>query len=346
MIGSLTKYGAVSGKVRALYGKRLTEADYQTLSKMKTVPEIAAFLKNHPGWARSLEGIGLTNIGRGALESALRRQYLDEYNRIFKFISRDDREIMLMPVHRAELELIMSVLRSLSSNNSLSISPLPDYYIKLSKLDIGAITASRSAQELLTAVRGSIYEPALRHAISAGTANLSSIELILNNVYYSHLLKYIDKNYKGETRAVLRESLEMESDVLSLIMYLRTKRYFPDVSPAVLTFYFPTAGRLGREFIAQLSHAPDYETAFRLVKTSVYRDVFKGETTAGIESFYYRMVFSYNKKRLRAPEPSIYTPIAYLALLDIELINIINIIESVRYGLDFESSVIQLITKL
>lgn len=343
MISNLTKYGAVTSKVRALYGKRLTASDYHTMAKMKTVPEVASYLKNHPGWADSLDELRLSDIGRGSLEAALKKQFLDEYSRIMKFIARDDRDMILLPVYRAELELIISTLRGIDNSYTVNLTPILNSYRSLSSLNLDAIAASRTVTDLLAAIHGSIYEPTLRHAITGRYANLTSLELLLQNTYYSHLFKTIEKKYGGRTKTLLSSSLAMEFDMLSLIRYLRLKRFFPDSNPAVISFNFPTTGRLTRDFISRLSHAPDYAAAFELVKTSVYKSVFSHENTAGIEEYYYRMVLSYNRKQLRAPEPTIYTPIAYLNLKEIELINISNIIESVRYGLDVESSPIQLI---
>jgi uncharacterized RmlC-like cupin family protein len=41
MISRLLKYGGLSGKVHAMYGNRLEKSDFEKLSSMKTVPEIA-----------------------------------------------------------------------------------------------------------------------------------------------------------------------------------------------------------------------------------------------------------------------------------------------------------------
>ena len=51
------------------------------------------------------------------------------------------------------------------------------------------------------------------------------------------------------------------------------------------------------------------------------------------------MQYRFNQRQLRAAVPTIYTPMAYLGLKEIELRNIISIIECIRYGVEPRSYV-------
>ena len=62
---------AISAKARAIYGRRLTAADYQELTRQRTVSDVAAYLKANPGYGAYLAGIDEMQIHRGQLELLL-----------------------------------------------------------------------------------------------------------------------------------------------------------------------------------------------------------------------------------------------------------------------------------
>ena len=44
-------YGALSAKIRALYGKRLRADDFARLAGLKNEAELLEALRQHPGWS-------------------------------------------------------------------------------------------------------------------------------------------------------------------------------------------------------------------------------------------------------------------------------------------------------
>ena len=102
-------YYAVNAKVRALYGRRMTAEDYRLLQEKRTIPEAAAFLQAHPGYRDRLSGLNTVSMHREMLEIALRCSYVDEYRRIFSFMSLTDKELMRFPVYKAEHAVILLI---------------------------------------------------------------------------------------------------------------------------------------------------------------------------------------------------------------------------------------------
>ena len=58
-------YYAVSAKVHAMYGRRMTSEDYRQLMGKRTLSEAASFLQNHSGYREPLSGLNTSNIHRG-----------------------------------------------------------------------------------------------------------------------------------------------------------------------------------------------------------------------------------------------------------------------------------------
>lgn len=62
-----------------------------------------------------------------------------------------------------------------------------------------------------------------------------------------------------------------------------------------------------------------------------------------VEEYYQRAVFRFNKRQLSAVPPSIYTAIAYLELKELELGVLVNVIESVKYGVPYHAEFANLV---
>ena len=97
MMGSEMRYGALSAKVHALYGKRLRAADFAALAERKDPAEILEALRRHPGWSRGLAQAapeGWSYVGRVEVERALWEELELEYLSLAHYVPREDRELI------------------------------------------------------------------------------------------------------------------------------------------------------------------------------------------------------------------------------------------------------------
>lgn len=344
MIQATIQYGALTAKVRALYGKRLKKEDYDKMLAMKSVSELAGYLNSHPGWSNSMAGLVTQGVRRVTLESALHMQYLNEYERIFYFIARKDKQLMRFPIYKMELETILTAIRRLYSTHTMDLHlNVSDFYKRQSKINFDLLNSCTSFSQLVSAIENSVYYKPLRQFSSVSETNYTAVEIILQSTYFSLLQKAMNSGYKGRVKKSLINSLSMDMDLLSIIHLLRLKRYFPDSGPQIFSTAFAFRYKLKPELIRRLIEAPDYDAAYSVLLASPYRKSFAIEHPAGLEELYYMAKYRFNKRLLRTGEPSIYTAIAYLNLKEIELLNLINIIECVRYGIDPAQSKIPLI---
>lgn len=159
-------YYAVSAKVHALYGRRMTQDDYRQLMSKRSVPEAAAFLQSHSGYRNHLAGLNTSKIHRETLENALRSTYVDEYRRIFSFMQNNDKELMRFPLYRAEQSAILTAMRQLTSTNILEPVPIWDPVLRTeSKLDLHALQAADSFSDIAHAAEKTIFGSALRRIL-------------------------------------------------------------------------------------------------------------------------------------------------------------------------------------
>lgn len=343
MISSYMNYGALSAKVRALYGKRLHHGDFEHMASLTDPRDIFDFLRTHPGWSAALAplGVGTEYVGRIELEEALRSQLRHEYQGLSHFLPKDDKALVSFPVRLNELEDIMLALRRLKSGDhtkeAAPPTPLPD-----AKVDRKALFICADYGGLVAATRESIYYQSLLHLQPQGGAappDYATAEALLHSAYFSHMYKTIHKCYAGQTQKILLRAFGEQIDLLNLIHILRIKTYFPG-DDRYYSVVFPFNYRLRPEKIEALCQAANAESVFALLSDTPYAKVFDGIdlTVAGLEDYYRRAFYTFNKRQLTTGEPSVYTAMAYLNLKELEFEALINVIESVKYGVPYDDT--------
>ena len=331
----MASYTAVAAKVRAMYGCRMTPEDYHQLMGKQSISEAASFLQAHPGYRRELSGMSVAGIHREQLENALRSTYRNEYRRIFRFLAGEDKELLRFPIYRAEKEAILTAMRRLSSQHMLE--PAATWAPMLtakSHLHLSELRQVEHFRQIADAARDTIYASALSRSISADgrEPSMAFVDNILLVTYYAHLYKVLARNYAGDTKKLLKRSLDEETDLLPLVLFLRLRQHFSQEDVQLYSFPLPCSPKLSQSYIQQLLSAENYDAALELVENGPYGALFRSIQPTGLEAYLYTMQYRFHLRQLRAAQPTVYTPIAYLGLKEIELRNIISIIECIRYG--------------
>ena len=89
MINNLIKYSAVSTKARAMYGKMLTPAQWESLMAAQDLSALREGLKRSPAW----DTVGNVPAEAGAMCRALTERLEDDCRRLGFFLSAEEREL-------------------------------------------------------------------------------------------------------------------------------------------------------------------------------------------------------------------------------------------------------------
>ena len=343
-------YGALSAKVRALYGKRLRAADFAQLAGRKNEAEILEYLRQHPGWSRAMALIpagSWSYVGRVEVERSLQEELRLEYQSLSYYVPREDKPLMQFRIRAAERTAILNALRRLKAGGHAKDAP-PAHAIALhGRLDEAAAAAATSYDQLLEAARSTIYYPVLRQlrpAREGDVPDYTLAESLLRTAYFSHLYHIVRAQYRGGTQKVLLRALGEQIDLLNIIHILRLKTYFPQTPPdAYLGVLFPFHYRINPEFTRSLCEAPGADGVFALLKDSPYRACFEGVAVRAVEDYYLRAIYRFNKRQLSCVPPCIYTAMAYLELKELESQVLIHVIESVKYGVPYDQELAELV---
>lgn len=230
-------YGALSAKIRALYGKRLRADDFARLAGLKNEAELLEALRQHPGWSRALSLVppgAWSYVGRVEMEGALRDELRLEYRSLSYYVPREDKPLMQFQLRAAERSALLAALRRLKTGRYAK-EPPPTSAVPLRlRLDEGALASCTSYDQLLDAARDTIYAPVLRHlrpSRDGALPDFTLAEAALRTAYFSHLYRIVHRQYTGRTQKVLLRALGEQIDLLNIIHVLRLKTYFPQTEP-------------------------------------------------------------------------------------------------------------------
>ncbi len=332
-----SEYIAVGCKVKALYGRRLKPEDFERLNSMKSVPEIASYLRSCPGWQGAMENLSENEVHRGELEDALKIQVLEESARIYSFMTSSSKRLLLFFIHRMDLNRILAALRRIQSGSaSVPTALATDLYRRYSRIDHEALDRASDFLSLLSAVQGSIFYEPLRALISSeasGTPDYTKASLALLGVYYVSMYKTITSCTKGGERELLLKELGGSVDLTNAVNVMRVKKYYPGSEESVYSLLIPKFFRLKPSFFKALYESADMAGAFALLGASPYGRLFSENHFEYIEQYQMLWNYTFDRKQLLSGTQTAYTPIAYISLKMYEMQRLINIIECVRYGL-------------
>ena len=351
MMGSEMRYGALSAKVHALYGKRLRAADFAALAERKDPAEILEALRRHPGWSRGLAQAapeGWSYVGRVEVERALWEELELEYLSLAHYVPREDRELMQFLVRLAERSAILSALRDLKAGRSAGGGEgRAPAILQRSRVDAAALARCAGYDQLLAAVKGSIYYPALLHLRprpGEALPDYTIAECLLRTAYFSYMHRIARQQYAGSARSTLLHSLGEQVDLLNIIHILRLKTYFPATPREdYLSILYPFHYRLKPELAQRLCAAADAREVFRLLEDTPYRDCFQGVEVRDVEDYYSRALYLFNRHQLITGPASVHTAMAYLDLKEAEMRVLVNIIESVKYAVPCNTALMELV---
>ncbi len=200
---------AIIAKAKAIYGKSLKAEDYERLLKLKTVPEIAAYLKNHPHFSDILRAVQTDSIHRGQLELLIKKNAFRQTLRLIKFVQIRDSDFFRINFVRREIDILLEILRSMISESfDTQISDIPTYMRQHSSFDIFAASKATSIGELARTVAKTPYQAILLNHETANNHDIDyvDIEHEFEILFYDTVFERIRKQYAAATARISKPS--------------------------------------------------------------------------------------------------------------------------------------------
>lgn len=336
MICMLTSFSsnAITAKARAIYGKRLTTTDYRELMRQRTVSDVASYLKSSTSYRYFLSGVDEMQVHRGQLEILLQRTKLEKFVSLCHYDFSSSTDFYDYTAMEIEVDVLLQAIMLLNSNSSEDlINNLPTFMQEYVSFNFLKLSKIQSFEDLLAVLRGTPYWPILKeYQAENGEINLSACEWELKTYYYRTLLGLIDKHYKGNIRKELRSSVMMEIELLNLAMIYRLKKYFKRSPEQIKRQLLPFRYKMTPKALDTLLESETDAEFAQNMRLTAYSHKMQGIPFTFVEDYTTRLSFLSNRRHMHF---STSAPIAFYSLMTltkIEIENLINIIEGIRYG--------------
>ncbi len=327
---------AIITKAKAIYGNRLKPEDYQELLKFNSVPELTGYLKRNNKYSNTLKDVDENSMHRGQLENLVRKSYFDNLVRIVKFVGTDDRKFYELDMIRREIDIVLSSIRSIISDNiESSIRDLPLFFTKHASFDLEKITKAMSMRELLIALKDTRYHDIVAEYYTNDSAEIryTDIEHGLYVQYHKIVIERINKYYKGKTHRILMDIYQLKIEIENVIKIYRLKKFYNASTTDILKSIITENIRMSDNKLIELINLKNPDEILNVLSKSefskfkdsdeyIYVEYQAGKIKHNMAKRF--MYFSYSP-------PIVYS--VFLFLNEIEMSNIFNIIEGIRYDI-------------
>lgn len=331
-----TDNDALTAKVRAMYGRCLSQQNYRELIHKQTVSEVAAYLKQQTDYAVLLRDVNESLVHRGKLEELLRGDLFDDYLSIFHFVGQQEKAFYRFFIMRLEMNEVLTCVRLIVADRAGEyVFGLPSFFAKHASFDLYELAKVKDYDGLLRLLKPTPYGELLRkyNPAEGGKIDAVRLEIELSGMYFSQILKSVEKTFAGETEREVHESFGMQIDLSNMIDIIRLKRYFNAKSDYIRTLLLPFYFKARRRELDEMMEAPDAAAAWKIAEGTYYGRSFRKYNFEFVDQYEQQILYSFHKHLFITSMSAPVVVTAYLKLKEYEIQNIIHVIEGIRYGL-------------
>lgn len=324
----------VLAKARAMYGKRLTSKDYYDLLNCKSVNEVASYLKNRTHYSNVLSSINEADVHRGQLELLLKQKLFNDFASLARYGVSSGNNFSEYIVSRIEIEQIMHSLMLLSAGKTGEyLYSMPMFFNKHTEIDLLELSKMQNYNDFLKILSSSKYAEILKplQPEKLFDIDLTMVETELYTYLYERVFYQLAKNTNRKAKKELTDIFNATIDARNFIKISRLKKYYdaePDyISKALLPF-----GTLTKKQINDMINASSIEDIFNIMKSTKVGKKFAKDNYLYIDECYIDVRYKMSRKNIRFSIYPVIVMLSYIFLMEIEISNIVNIIEGVRYN--------------
>lgn len=326
---------ALSSKAKTMYGRRLKEDDYGELLRKRTVSEIATYLKNETDYAEVLKDVHEKTIHRGQLEALLKRDSFIRRQKLLRYADVAHDKFYQYSICLEEIEQILNCVRSILSDDYTGfVSDLPLFMNSYMSFDLAKLLEVKTIQELKVVLEKTIYHDALKDCLQNDEKlDYARCETALKRFFYEHQKNVIGKKFRGKLKKDVQQIFDTQIELQNICKIYRMKEYFHADKEAIKENLIDVFHqRLSKELQEALLDAKDGDEVLKRLETSPYQIFTDDKDFIYIEYYCQKINYHLGKRFMHFSNSAPLVYLTYFILDEIEVENIINIIEGIRYG--------------
>lgn len=328
---------AMAAKAKAMYGKHLKSDDYTELLRKKTVQEIAGYLKNETAFKSVLKGINEFSIHRGHLEMLIRQTFYLDFLELIRYGQSKKDHFYEYGVLMIEIKQILMSIRLLSETDKTNqIAQLPIFANRMISFDVEELIKVNTFDELLSVLKNTPYYSILKPLKPRSVLDIdyANFEIVLKAYYYKRVYEIIEQEFTGKDKKDIRDLFDTQIELENITKIYRLKKYYNASPSEIKKVLNPTYKRISKNDLDEWIETLDAQAFLHAVNKNAYDIPTDAKEFQYIEYQTDAIMFDLNKRLMRfSTNPNIIL-VSYLSLLDIEIRNIIDIIEGIRYKVE------------
>lgn len=330
---------ALAAKAKSMYGKVLSENDYEELIHKRSVSEITGYLKNETAYANVLSDVREATIHRGELENILKRESYARSLKLIHFGESKYKKFYHLHINKLEIVLLLSRVRVLiSDNHEGAIAEFQMYLQNQVSFNLGKLLLAHSYDDLLEVVKHTKYYNILHeYRVKKGlesSINYTALEHDLWNDYYNFYWSVVEKNISGKNKNAIKSLMKTELELKNIIKIYRYKAFFNESDEVIKRSLYTKNNRLPSQFINELISQQSADGVLKSLAEGKYHFFNDDNGNRYIEYSADRIKYIYAKQQVHFSQSAPLVFASFVTIQDMELDNITNIIEGVRYNVD------------
>ena len=322
---SKIKYPALNAKMKGMYTKELDKEELEELLRQATLKDAIYFLKSK---FSSLENIN-ENMNRREIEQELNNLFIEDILKISKYLNKKEKELFDTFLLKYEIDLVKKVFRNVETNRDSKkyLKNIDNWTSKLFT-NINKINDITNADDFFNIIKNEDYYYIFdEYKEQKGSIPLEELEVKLDKYYFEKMYN-ISKSFNNE----IENMIGTEIDFLNITTIYRANMFFSYKEEETKTFLIPIFYKLNKKEINELINCNSFDELLSVLDKTPYKKVFKQENNIEHDKnqFLYNIYIKYFNNKLF----NLCTVLCNINLIDIEIKNIINIIEGIRYNID------------
>ncbi|MBP3320674.1 MAG: V-type ATPase subunit [Clostridia bacterium] len=320
---------AVLSKARAMYGKKLSEKNYNDLLTCRTISDIVNYLKRKTTYREVLDNINEHHVHRSELESALKSRLIVDFGVLARYDISVGEHFYEYLISRVEVEQIMHSLIFMTAGKEIKFN-LPEFFYEHTKIDLKNLNKIKNYSDFLKIIKKSDYYKILKEF--ENNIDITIIETELHNYSHKIIFKTIDKYLCKKAKLELKKFFSLYIDLSNLVRIVRMKKFY-NLSYEYMSKILLDGGNLTREKLNMFINSEDNKQMMNDMKSiSIGKKWFSRDLDI-VDKVPVNMKFNWCKHNIRFSTHSAIVLISYIFLKEIEILNLITIIEGVKYKL-------------
>lgn len=322
---------------RGMYGKRITQKQFEDMLSLKNTNEIATYLIENTPYRQVLENTGVNDWTAAFLGEAVNRYFFLCFSKICRFEIAVGQQFYKYYIVKTEIDQILEcTMLILGGNRDAYLKNFSSFLDKYLSIDLFSLAKANSLEEISESLEKTPYKKVFDSVMINPHASFVEYESAFLSFQRQSQLELIGKCFKAEEKKAVTEAMAREYDVKFIRNLARVISCYggdeairSELKGKSLTIFTDKQ----RQSLLECRSLEDMDN---VLKKSPYKDVARLASEKNIMTFTGNYLCNFYRKQLRFTSSPSVAMLSFFYLCKTEKNNIIKIIQGNKYNVPQE----------